>query len=495
MRATGDEQPLYSSTFAPLLRPKAMLIWSWHQVLVGAAVLSIFMVRTAFGAADVVSPVNLVLAVLLAVDLVNVHDLSLWQIGGLKLGLLLRQATGASRATYSPLTAGSTVGLVDVPGDEGESIQTYRVVNTGAFDGACLIWDSVRNEATAPILLRATGSQLADTKTRNAHAKAFSRALHSMAAKDDISRVTIQARALLRPTTGTAGLDGPAGEDIRELEDGALDYTMGHDYLLGITINPTGDAGSTISGFIHNKLRGQNKISVTEACGQLADRVTGLCAMLPECGVDGSAITWLNADQLRGLEKTLTDPEAHRLLDPHGNLPADIPVQTSWREYSDHVSVGPSCARTFWISSWAETDPVGSDWLAAVNRSPGMQLVFTQVFRHRTKQEAKDQLDRQGNESGLISKAIARFGIPENEDNERAKRTMAMMKKENSKNNGDVQFQGFVTILARDTEQLELDDKTVNALAESHSMYLDRMRDQQMARWIGALPFGLEGRE
>lgn len=495
MAATGNEQPLYSSTFAPLLRPKAMLIWSWHQVLLGAAVLGVFMMRTAFGAAGVFSPANLVLAGLLAADLVNVHDLSLWQIGGLKLGLLLRQATGASRATYSPLTAGSTVALVDVPGDEGESIQTYRVVNTGAYDGACLIWDSVRNEATAPILLRATGSQLADARAKNARAKAFSRALHSMAAKDDISRVTIQARALLRPTTGTAGLDGPAGEDIRELEDGVLDYTMGHDYLLGITINPTGDAGSTISGFIHNKLRGQNKISVTEACGQLADRVTGLCAMLPECGVDGSAITWLNADQLRGLEKTLTDPEAHRLLDPHGNLPADIPVQTSWREYSDHVSVGPSCARTFWISSWAETDPVGSDWLAAVNRSPGMQLVFTQVFRHRTKQEAKDQLDRQGNESGLISKAIARFGIPENEDNERAKRTMAMMKKENSKNNGDVQFQGFVTILARDTEQLELDDKTVNALAESHSMYLDRMRDQQMARWIGALPFGLEGRE
>lgn len=492
---TSDDRPLYSSTFAPLLRPKAMLIWSWHQVLFGGAVLAVFMARTAFAHAGLFSLANLVLYAVLGFDLVTVRGLSLWQVGALKLGLLLRQATGASRSTYSPLTAGSTVGLVDVPGDEGESIQTYCVVNTGAFDGACLIWDSVRNEATAPILLRARSSQLADAQGKNARATAFSRALHSMAGKEDVVRVTIQARALLRATDRTEGLDGPAGQDVRELEEGQLDYAMGHDYLLGLTINPSKHGESTISGLIHNRLKGQDKVSVMDACEQLADRVMGLSAMLPNCGVDPDDITWLNADQLRGLEKTLTDPQAHRLLDGHGNLPADVPVQTSWREYSDHVAVGPSLARTFWVGKWAETDPVGSDWLAAVNRCPDMQMIFTQVFRNRTKKEAKDQLDRQGNESGLITKARARLGIPTSEDNERARRTMDMLKHENSVNDGDIQFQGFVTVLAGDAEQLERDDKAVNALAESHGLYLDRMRDQQMARWIGALPFGLEGRE
>ncbi|RBP98833.1 SCO6880 family protein [Bifidobacterium xylocopae] len=488
----GEEGLLYSSTFAPLLRQKAVAIWSLHQAVVAGILIAVFMLRTAVAHAPVLSWATLVLVAILVVDLVTVRGLSMWQVAGLRLGLLLRQATGATKATFSPITSGATVAFADIPGEEGETVNTYRVVNTGEMDGACFLWDSVHNQATAPLLMEAQSDQLAKADIRNTRADEFAAALHSLADQPDVVRVTLQARALRRPVEKSPGLSAAEGNaaaaDIEYLEDGPLAHTIRHDYILGITIDPSARSTSKVNF-------SKPRASLEDVSRLLAKRVSELCSMLAGTGVRPDGITWMNAAQVRGQMKVLTDPDAYQLLDPQGNLPDDVPVQTSWREMADHVAVGPSYARSFWISQWPVGLPVFSDWLTELTRSPDSQQILTLVFHHRTEHQAKASFDRKNQEAGSMRWLNRKLDRPDDDKIESEEQTIARLKRESSENGGDIQFQGFATILADDLSALDEADQGIQRLFKKKGMYLDRQRDQQLTRWVGALPLGLEGRK
>ena len=151
----------YSAAFAPMVRQKLLWHWAKHQVVVAAVCLAIIMFNVSLARVDMFAPVNLVCLALLGVDLPIVKRMSLWQLAALQAGFLLRRATGASRSTISPITAGDTVALLDLPGPEGKIVKPYELVNAGEMNGSCWIWDAESCEATSIIRFRSAGSELA----------------------------------------------------------------------------------------------------------------------------------------------------------------------------------------------------------------------------------------------------------------------------------------------------------------------------------------------
>lgn len=482
----SSAQPLYSSTFAPLLRQKAAGIWSRHQVIVAFVCASVFMVRMALLHAPFISVWTLLLVVVVGLDLLVIHGMSVWQILMLKLGLALRTATGKSRSTVSPVTAGATVAFVDIPGPDGDTVHPFRVVNTGLFDGACFIWDSVHNEATAVIRMFSDGSQLAGNDVKNVRASSFAKALNSMDDMADVVRVTWQSRSMPRPTAQD-DLNGPeeadlVARDLASLEDGPLAMAMDHDYILTITVNPAKGDGKG------------NKVTAEDMSRILSERVASMTSMIADAGVSAGSMRWLRADQLRAQMKTLNDPEAYALLDATGGLPDDVPVQTSWREYGSMMSVGASYAKTYWIDKWPERNPVGADWLTQITNSPSVELVLTQAFHRRTEAQARNSLDSKGNESNFIARLNEVLKRPEDRTNVRERQLLLQQKDENVEDGGDIEFQGFITVISPSKERLHMDCRIMQASARRQHLHLDKQTDQQLARWVGALPLGLEGR-
>jgi hypothetical protein len=503
---------LYSSTFVPLMRHKTLGIWFAHQVVIGLVCVFVLLVRIAFLHARFLSIWTVVLVAVLVADLWLVHGrLSVWQVLLLRLGLLLRTATGSSKATVSPITSGATVAFIDVPGADGETVRPYRVINSGHYDGACFIWDSAQNEATVPLLLYSDGSQLASNVEKNARAEAFSTLLNAMREFPDVTRINIQSRALVRPTDkGGMAVDGvplppepgPAARDLDALERGSLAKSMHHDYVLTMTVNPSMDsgfaAGSGKAGRIIRSLAsatsGEDRSTVDQVSAILAERVDYLSGLLGAAGVTSGGVKWLCADQLRGEMKLLNDPDATSLLRADGSLPDDIPVQTSWREFTSMMSVGSSWARTYWIDAWPERRPVGAGWLTDLVRSPDINLIFTQAFRRQSNPEAKKTLDNLENEIKLMDDLRAKAKMPQDYEAMQEHRAVRQLLDSNARDKGHFRFQGFITVLSSSREQLENDCNRVEALAAGDQIHLDKQANQQLARWVGALPLGLEGR-
>jgi hypothetical protein len=477
----GHENEPYSSSFAPLLRQKTALMWSTHQVAVAIMVILWYALGLALGSGPF-TPVTPVQLGMLAADLLIVRRMSVWQLLGLRLGLLVRRASGRSGSTVSPLTADSTVGLLDVPGLDG-SITPYRIVNSH-FAGAAFVWDARRGEATALLRVSALSAQLVSSDVKTMRAQGFSAALHALDDRPDVTRVTIQARSLRRPIDPSqdgAGQD-LASRDLIALEAGELRESMRHDYILGVTVDPGRSSDER-----------RRSLGLHEVGNVLCERVTQWCGTLLAAGVDGGDLLWLNAQQLRGEMKSMTDPDAYALLDAQGRLADDVPVATSWREYDDHMSVGPCVARTLWVDRWPERD-VPAAWLGALDARLDLQLVFTLVLRMRGEREAKRALERQLNEADTIARFNTRLGRQSDRRNTNESWLLAGQLHENAVNGGDIQFQGFATVISPDIEHLDNDCRRLMA-STAGLLHFDRMRDQQLRRWIGALPLGLEGRD
>lgn len=473
----------YSAAFAPMVRQKLLWHWSKHQVVVAAVCLAIIMFNISLARVDLFAPVNLVCLAVLGVDLPIVKRMSLWQIAALQAGFLLRRATGASRSTISPITAGDTVALLDVPGPEGKIIRPYELVNSGEMNGSCWIWDAESCEATSIIRFRSAGSELAKNTVKNSHADSFSMALHSLVDHPEVERVTFQTRSLTRPTGVTAPADGgsEAERDVWALETGALRTAMYHDYTVTVTISPAKRLG--------------RRPTVRDTGDVLYDVTSRFIDMLSPIVGQAGPFRWLDAQQVRGDMKCLTDPDAYTLLDKDGRLDDDQPVWTSYEEFADYIRVGSTYARTYWIDRWPEAEsPVIADWLVQLDSSPDTRMVFTQAFHARNQKEAKTALEMASNETGVMDRFNQMLNRQPDTQTLDEARLMERRKQENTKEHGDVEFQGFVTVLANSQEDLDQACQNLHARTGGYAMHLDKQINQQLTRWVGALPLGMEGR-
>lgn len=479
------EQRPYSATFAPLVRQKFIGPWAMHQAVIGLACLSLFMLGMGVAGVPVVSWNTLVLFSLMVFDLWIYHGLSLWQVVALRLGLLLRRATGGSRSTVSPITAGDQVASLDIPGPQKRDIQEYSVMNSGRYDGACWLWSASRGEATASVRFRSDGSQLAKYDVKNMMGDEFSKMLHGLSEFPEVVRVTLQLRSLLKPTPTEDHdqVDNAASSDLSYVEDAILPYALNHDYVLSLTLDP-----SKAEGVGRRPKAGQVDALMVE-------RITDVFDMLSTAGITRGSARWLNAAQLRGEMKTITDPEAGALLDSVGGLADDVPIQTSWSEHHDYMAVGPSFARTYWVDRWPDQHRVWSDWLARINATSDMQMIFTEVFSPRSEKEAKDSLDSKSAGSGLANYFNRRLARPDDKKAELEAQNLERRRLENSKEGGDILFQGFFTVISQDLPGLDSSCRQLQSRVKKVAdLHLDHQADQQLARWIGALPLGLEGR-
>lgn len=482
---SDKEQQPYSATFAPLMRQKFIGPWAMHQAVIGMACLSLFMFGLSVAGVPLVSWNTLVLASLMVFDLWLYHGLSLWQVVGLRLGLLLRKATGGSRSTVSPITAGDQVAELDIPGPQKKDIQEYIVMNSGSFDGACWLWSASRGEATASVRFRSNGSQLAKFDDKNMMGDEFSKMLHNLADFPEVVRVTLQLRSLLKPTPCEEypESDNPVARDLAYVENDILPYALGHDYILSITLNPTKAEGLDR----HPKAEQVSKLMV--------ERVRDVFDLLSTAGISPGSARWLTTAQLRGEMKTITDPEAAGLLDGVGNLADDVPIQTSWSEHHDYMAVGPSFARTYWVDRWPD-QRVWSDWLARVNATSDMQMIFTEVFKPRSEKEARNSLDTKSAGAGGLNMLNRLLARPDDKRAELEAQNLERRRLENSMEGGDILFQGFFTVISQDLPGLDLSCRELQSrIKRVADLHLDHQVDQQLARWIGALPLGLEGRE
>lgn len=476
-----EPEKVYSASFARLPRQKTLLIWSTHQMVIAAVILLVFLTGLA-GGNSFFSPVTVVLACLLVFDLWVVHGLSLWQILALRLGFLLRRATGTSKATLSPVTAGSAVALLDIPGIDGTSVKTYEIINT-PFHGACFRWDVEKAQATAVVRALGTSSVLSGAGDKNAKSNAFSTALNSLIDRPDVEKVTIQSRSLLMPTAVDEIRDDAsfAERDMHELQVGALSSSLMHDYIIGITVTP----GKSQQA----KDRNSSVRSMSELLSRRVDEVVN---SLQAAGVDRGPV-WMNAQQLRGSMKTLTDPDAWALLNERGELPDETPVATSYEEFDDCIAVGPSYARTYWIDQWPSADTkVPAGWLAGMAQ-PDMQVVFTEVFRRRPEKEAKGAVEGRLQEADSMVRFNSALGRVADRKTVAEAEVADEQLKAISTYGGDVRFQCFVTVISGSHEQLDADCSKLSI--RLGGVHLDDMKYQQLSLWAGALPCGLAGRE
>jgi hypothetical protein len=476
---SDQHESVYSSSFVPVPRQKVVAFWSMHQVIIGLATITIYVLRLVNGT-QFISMSTLILGSILVLDLINIRNLSIWQYIGIQLGFVVLQATGKSKATISPLTVDTTVADFDIPGNEGQTTM-HKIINT-EYDGACFIWDSALGQATATLWFRGISAQLASAGQLNQLATKFSAALSVLAEKPDVVRVTFQPRSLMKPTpVSSDDVDTFVDEDIHTVETAMIPSAPIHDYIATITVNP-----------LKTKADLPSSSKPSDISRLLSVRVEELAQTLQAAGIDSTSLKWVNMQEMRGLIKTMVEPNAYSLLDEEGRLPDDVPLALSWRVHPTYMEAGSMYARTRWIDHMPK-DRVASGWLDRITASPDIQVILTQVFRSRDEKHAKKSVEGQLNETSTMMRMNNKLGRLPDQKTVNEVEQLTQQLRDISKDNGDIQFKTFVTILSPSLSQLDEDCRTFDARC-ADLIHLDPMRNQQLARFTGTLPLGLEGR-
>jgi hypothetical protein len=411
------------------------------------------------------------------------HGRSLLGLLALSLGFALRRATGMTRWSVSPFSVGRTVGLIDLPGGVGRRMRTLDVVNT-RFSGASFLWDVTNGEAVAVLRLHAQGWLFQSDDVKNARVDGWARALQECAGLRDVSRIVTQARALphLNARSQDSGVEF-VDEDVRAVEDGPLSASMGHDMLLAIVVDTSRTRG-------RDGRRAHTAEGVSEI---LSARVESVTDLLVGAGADTDDVWWLDAGQLRAQMKCLFNPDAGWMLDAAGRLSDEVPVSTHFDEFTRHVNVDGMLCSTFWVDRWPN-EPVQAGWLAAVVGNGRHPLVFTQVWRPADTDRAEHRLDNRLQQLETIDLLNKKVGRPTSQRNANEVREIVLRKQEIADGFGNVDFQGFVTVLASDRARLREGEVFVQHQFRNAHAHLDSMFRQQWAGLVAALPLGQAGR-
>lgn len=477
-----------SSSFAPPSRAGFAAGRTVPQVVVAMGAVMVLLLPLLAGASPL-SARSVVCVFVMAFALTNVGGESLMGLLGRVLGFRAREALGWTRWTASPMAAGVTVGVLDLPGANGSRTKPLRVVGT-RYDGACFLWDRVSGEATACLLMGGTQWRYTSDGAKTSRAAGWARAMEQISALEGVSRVVTQARCLPAASARSRrAAGGLAGRDLEYVESGPLAVTSCPDMVLSVTVST-----DAIRGRIGRLGGGVEGLSVA-----LADLVPRIVAAAQDAGADPSSVRWLTLPELRGQARRLCSRDALDVLDASGGLSDQIPMVTSVAEYDRRVRVGDVWAASLWIDQWPSS-PVAAGWLEDAlctgfgTAQSGARMVLSLAWRGVDEERATRQLDRRIGELQNQTLLRARIGqpIPDRTVNELA--DSRQRKAELARGMSATAFKGVVTLVADDPAGLE-DAVTVACRSlGAHDMHADRYYGRQWALFCDALPFGMLGR-
>lgn len=417
---------------------------------------------------------TLIAIILGVLALVNVRGSSLMHLAAVRLGFAMREATGNTHWTVSPWAVDRTVGLIDLPGPTGQRLMTFDLVST-RYRGACFLWDRANGEATAALRMGCLPWLFQPDAVKEARADGWSRALKEIADMDDVKRVVTQARCLPHLNQhGERSGDAFADRDLAWVEAHPMRASLGHDMILTVTVDLS---------------KGATTAAASDLLGR---RVTQITRMLSEAGADLSDALWLNAPRLRGEIKGLFNPDAMAQC-PDGELDDGMPLSSAFDEFADCTHVDVMWQTTMWVDRWpSEAQRAG--WLNDLLSNGRHSLVFTQVWTPTPVGRAEHRLNNRQMEIDRRMEINRKLQRPDSERDIAERIDIAARKRELAQGYGDVDFTGYVTVLAPDRESLEDSRQWVDGFFRQHSAHLDRLRMQQWAGLLTALPLGQAGR-
>lgn len=471
-----------SASFSPVSNAGVILFWKTHQAVIGFMCI-IWCLIPLFLGGSLFQLTNIPAFFILIISLVTFHGRSLWQIIAIRLGFGVREATGATRWTMSPMSAFSTVGYIDVAGVTDKIIKPVEVVNTD-YNGACFLFDKENGQATAVLKMTAIPFLFLSADTQDERALAWSDLLSSLAEHKDIVRIVTQARSL--PVENVRDDSFTREEDFSKRDAGnvnsQLHKVMSHDLILTVTVDV-----EKAQNFITTHGGGIRGISEL-----LKTRLIPIVSFLEDAGIDKEfSILWLNYGQVRGLMKTMVDPSSNTILSKHGELDDTIPVSTSYTEFANEVQVGSMYARTYWIDKFPEKS-VYSGFLKQFIVQKTYSMVFTQVWRCIEGHKAQKVLGNRVAELERIKSINERVGRVSSKKYDQELESIRQRLEELPKFNAEVEFQGYVTLISPDL--YVLNDQTNMLVTKTSFVHYDRMICQQWVGWLNALPMGLAGR-
>lgn len=480
---------LPSSSFSPPSRAGFALGRTPAQVALAVLALAVWMVPVFFGG-SVVAWRALVCVPVIVFAVLNVKGESVLGIVGRFLGFNTRRLLGWTQWTASPMAAGREVGVLDLPGANGERTKPVAVVGT-PYDGACFLWDKVSGEATACLLMAGTQWRYTPDTEKADRAAGWTRAMERISAMEGVVRVVTQARCLPAPASPSPDLpEGLAARDLREVESSQLAVTPAPDMVMTVTVST-----KALKGRVSREGGGVEGVSRV-----LADVLGEVVAGAAAAGADRHMVQWMNLPALRGQVRRLTSRDALDVLDKDGQLPDRIPMVSSVAEYDRSVRVGDVWAASMWIDQWP-ADPVWAGWLedalcTGFGTAPnGTRMVLSLAWHGVDEDKATKTLDRRINElNGQITMS-ARTGTPPSDRAVNELRDSRQRKAELAQGMSATAFKGVVTLIADDEASLEEAVSVASRSLGAHGgMHAERYYGRQWQLFCTALPFGFLGR-
>ena len=219
------------------------------------------------------------------------------------------------------------------------------------------------------------------------------------------------------------------------------------------------------------------------------------CAdMLAKAGINRGSVVWQDAQMLRGLMKTMSDPDAWMLLDRYGRLPDDIPVSSAYNVYDDRIQVDRTWATTMWIDRWPGEE-VMAGWLAELvaGGGAGRQVILTESFRATTRGEEVRDVDNRIAEIDRMIRLNQMTGKQPDPALDKERNDLKSRRRQIGDEEAGIRFRGLVTLLAGDEASLDLSRSRAIGSA-SGLLHFDKMISQQWEGWLAALPLGQAGR-
>lgn len=471
-----------SASFSPPSRAGVVLWLKPHQLVLGGVPLALIILQVVRGQ-ELIRTGNIPLVLLIAVSLIDVNGRSLWQILATRLGFQLRRATGQTRWTVSPMAVDSVTSMIDLPGAAGERLRRVNLVDT-MFAGASYLEDLADGTVTAVLRADAANWMFAPSRTQAERAAGFREMQRVTCMLPGVRRVDTQMRCLMRPAPDDAPEgDGFAERDARWVREHEMRMEPLYDVIIAITLDRRSIAREV-------KAAGGGAKGVSAV---LKDRVLKCADMLAKAGINRGSVVWQDAQMLRGLMKTMSDPDAWMLLDRYGRLPDDIPVSSAYNVFDDRIQVDRTWSTTMWIDRWPGEE-VMAGWLAElVAGGLNRQVILTESFRATTRGEEVRDVDNRISEIDRIIRLDRRIGREPDPALEKERHELESRRRQIGEEDAGIRFRGLVTLMASDETTLDMARSRVIG-SMSGQLHFDKMISQQWEGWLAALPLGQAGR-
>jgi hypothetical protein len=411
-------------------------------------------------------------------------------------GLFVFRKFGGQTTARPPLRVKSKPRELKIPGAVGERFHILPVFDVayGTESEQAFVWDKnpVEETATAVLCVQTDGWLLADDTVKAARAQAVNDMCKTMATMGAVRRIATYARTYRASFEKMAVPElmyeaSPVGDFTRYeytdmLSSPMMGNTMRRDMLIAITISfkqaagEIADQGGDIDG----------------VSAVLTNRVTRIANMLTACGVRSDQMEWLGNEKLRGAVRLAFDPLiAPDLIEQDFRVPENMPLVTSFDEDRGHIVTNQGAHhRTWWIQRWPST-PVHAGVMSQLVAGGNVARTVCQIWEPENLYKSEKRLMNQMQARETAKAVNEKFlGRPETAASKDEANDLALRHHEMQQGYGDVYYSGFVTVHAKDLEELNRAEMWVREA--SPGMTPEVIWGRQGACFAtGALPFGL----